>query len=142
MNYHFELTNRIIESTRNNLKSRFFIEATASRFKSTSLFIQFELECGSSNFVIKDLKLNSNAAWSEEEHIAYLKGYFGFTDRREIEAAISGLINKIDNEHYILNFDTKWLDFVEEFTDWYKGNIKPLLDDEFKIFSRYSKRIN
>ena len=140
--YSFELTDRNIESTRKSIKSNFNIEVVAVKFASTNLYLEFKCKYGDKRFVIEKIDLKTNASWGEAEHIAYLKGYFGFAEKNELENAVKNLADKLDNNIPMSNFNAKWRDFVDEVAEWYGLNIKPLLDDELNIFNKYAKNAN
>lgn len=140
--YKFELTDRNVESTRATNKSKFCIEVTSPKFTSTNLYIEFQLRFGNNHFRTEKIDIKTNAAWSEAEHIAYLKGYFGFSEKDELKVAVINLANRIDNQHYLSNFGSSWKDFVDEFMEWYEITIKPLLEDEVRIFNKYAKNTN
>jgi hypothetical protein len=132
--YKFELINRVLESTKNSNKYTFNIEVTAYKFISTNLDLEFQLKLENSILIFKMAKidLKTNEAWNDLEHIAYLKGYFGFVEKKELEAAVKNLANRIDDLNYASNFNNRWQEFADAFIEWHKIHIKPLLDKEIK----------
>jgi len=81
-------------------------------------------------------------AWQDIEEKAYLKGRFNFIEDREIILATNDLKDILNQKSSELNFSSKWIDLRYEFATWYDYNIKPLLEDEIKMFHKYAKKIS
>lgn len=136
--YNFELTSRSVQSTRSSLQSEFVIAVLASKFCSTSLYLQFSLTQRNSDLQVKQIAFKANESVEELEHLGFLRGSFGFANRRELDAALANLVKTLNEELATNNTDSRWQDFKEQFVEWYNTQIKPLIKAETEIFNRYS----
>jgi len=136
--YDFELTSRSVQSSRSALHSEFVVAVLASKFCSTSLYLQFSLTQRSGDLKVKQIEFRANESVEELEHIGFLRGSFGFANRRELDAALANLVKILNEESAINNTDSRWQDFKEQFVEWYNAHIKPLINAETEIFNRYS----
>lgn len=136
--YNFELMSRSVQSSRSSLQSEFVIAVLASKFCSTSLYLQFSLIQRSGDLEVKQIEFKANESVEELEHLGFLRGSFGFANKRELDAALANLVKTLNEESAINNTDSRWQDFKEQFVEWYNIQIKPLIKVEMEIFNRYS----
>ena len=136
--YNFELTSRTVQSTRSLLQSEFIVSILASNFCSTSLYLQFSLTQRGDALQVKEIAFKANDSMEELEHLGFLRGSFGFANKRELDTALVNLVKTLNEESAINNADSRWQNFKEQFVEWYIAQIKPLIQAETEIFNRYS----
>ena len=78
----------------------------------------------------------------EEEHIGYLKGYFGFKSKEDIDNSLKILIDNLNGKYPERNFYKKsWNIFTDTFNQWYQEKLKPRLQKDIDLLVKYHEEI-
>jgi hypothetical protein len=136
--YIFKVSSREVKSYLPDLDQKLNIQASHAKFKSTTFYFLLQFDQKADTFLIKTIELKVGISWQDLETIAYLKGYFGFIEDREILKAIEELKNALnDKECSVAQFDAKWQEFHISLKKWFFDKIKPCLELELKLHKMY-----
>ena len=136
--YNFKITCRKIESYLSNTDEKLTIQVSHAKLKATNFYFSLTLDREKDAILIKTVELKVGVAWQDLEAIAYLKGYFGFTEDRDISKAIEELKNALNGNEYSLGqLDPKWQEFHMDFQKWFMYKIKPCLEKELELYKMY-----
>lgn len=136
--YIFKVNSRKIETYNNSAEEKITIKAHNTKFKATNFYISLNLNKYTNIIHISQIDLKIGVSWQDIETLAYLKGYFGFTEDKEITKALSELKNAFNGEPTNIDvFEPKWQEFHLSFIKWYKDKLKLCLEKELDLYKMY-----
>lgn len=136
--FKFNLIDRNIRSTQGIFLSDATVEVV-SDFLVSNMYLEFKYEYGDKDIRLKAAELKSNAAWSTEEHIGFVRGVFGFLGKDDYHLAIQVLVKELNGEYMIEKFGSRWLEFSIAFKKWYEEVLSPLMQQEVELWKPYMK---
>ncbi len=136
--YSFKVTCRKIESYLPNMDEKLTIKVSRIKFKTIDFYFSLSFDKTADLIIINDMAFQIGASAQDLETKGYLKGFFGFSEDRDIAQAIEGLKKKFNGQECSIDkFDSRWQEFHISFSKWFNSNLKPCLDKELELHKMY-----
>lgn len=136
--YNFKVTCRKIESYLPNMDEKLTIKVSHAKFKTMDFYFSLSFDKTVDLIAIKDMAFQIGTSAQDLETKGYLKGFFGFSDDRDIVHAIEGLKKKFNGQECSIDkFDSRWQEFHISFSKWFNNSLRPCLDKELELHKMY-----
>lgn len=136
--YNFEITDLRSNMTQYSYDSNLIVKISSGN-GCRPLYLHIKIKLDKNIMVFNNMHLEVCPTWCKEEQLGFIAGKFEFRPE-DVKKYISFAKKELQQDNHSYYLPSKWRSFACNFRSWYESKVKPLLEEELKIFNKICKK--